>query len=165
MTYRSSAAAVFILLATPVLAGGEHAHSHGNPIGQPGVATEATRTIDVVMTDNAFSVASITVNKDETVLFRIRNAGEFLHELNLGTPESHLAHQQEMAGMMDKGHIDAHSMMMAEGMHDDPNALMLEAGQTGELVWQFTEAGTYEFACNLPGHYESGMVGQLEVHG
>jgi uncharacterized cupredoxin-like copper-binding protein len=32
---------------------------------------------------------------------------------------------------------------------------------SGELIWRFTRAMTLEFACNVPGHYEAGMVGQV----
>lgn len=45
--------------------------------------------------------------------------------------------------------------------HDDPNSVLLEPGKTGELVWKFTRAMDLEFACNVPGHYESGMVGRV----
>src|SRR3546814_11220077 len=32
----------------------------------------------------------------------------------------------------------------------------------GEMIWTFTEAGDLQFACNIPGHYESGMVGNIK---
>jgi uncharacterized cupredoxin-like copper-binding protein len=31
-----------------------------------------------------------------------------------------------------------------------------------DLTWQFTRDAALEFACNLPGHYEAGMVGHIE---
>ncbi|GAB4234212.1 MAG: hypothetical protein OHK0028_10350 [Deltaproteobacteria bacterium] len=36
-------------------------------------------------------------------------------------------------------------------------------GMTGERVWRFTKAGTYDFACLVPGHFEAGMVGKVRV--
>ena len=36
-------------------------------------------------------------------------------------------------------------------------------GQTAELEWTFTEPGRYQFACYIPGHYEEGMVIEVEV--
>jgi uncharacterized cupredoxin-like copper-binding protein len=45
--------------------------------------------------------------------------------------------------------------------HDDPNAVLVNPGQTEEMVFKFTKATELEFACNIPGHYESGMVGNV----
>jgi uncharacterized cupredoxin-like copper-binding protein len=45
--------------------------------------------------------------------------------------------------------------------HNDPNSLLLEPGKTGEIVWTFGDATTIEYACNVPGHYDSGMVGRF----
>ena len=46
---------------------------------------------------------------------------------------------------------------------DDPNTVMLEPGQSAELTWTFAQATGLEFACNIPGHYQAGMVGNVEV--
>lgn len=47
--------------------------------------------------------------------------------------------------------------------HDEPSKITLDAGKQGEIVWQFTKAGTVNFACLMPGHYEAGMKGQVKV--
>ena len=47
--------------------------------------------------------------------------------------------------------------------HDDPNGKRLAPGRLREIVWRFTKAGTFEFACLIPGHYESGMNGTVVV--
>ena len=39
----------------------------------------------------------------------------------------------------------------------------LEAGQRGELIWQFAEATMVDFACLIPGHTEAGMVGKIHI--
>ena len=54
-------------------------------------------------------------------------------------------------------------MKFPEMEHDDPNAIRLEAGEKGNIVWTFSNTGTFEFACLIPGHYESGMHGAVEV--
>jgi uncharacterized cupredoxin-like copper-binding protein len=36
-------------------------------------------------------------------------------------------------------------------------------GETDELEWTFTEPGRYQFACHVPGHFEAGMVVEVEV--
>jgi uncharacterized cupredoxin-like copper-binding protein len=35
--------------------------------------------------------------------------------------------------------------------------------KSGELIWRFTKAGEYEFACLIPGHREAGMHGKVVV--
>ena len=58
-------------------------------------------------------------------------------------------------------------MLMGGGMghdmrHDDPTSVLVEPGKTKELVWKFTKNAELEFACNMPGHYEAGMVGNID---
>jgi uncharacterized cupredoxin-like copper-binding protein len=36
-------------------------------------------------------------------------------------------------------------------------------GQTNQLEFTPTAAGTYEFWCTVPGHKEAGMIGKLIV--
>ena len=43
--------------------------------------------------------------------------------------------------------------------HDDPNSVLLEPGAQAEIIWKFTKPMDLEFACNVPGHYDSGMAG------
>ena len=150
---------------------GGHGHGDASAFGQPGTAAEADRTIEVVMVDNYFEPERLAVRAGETVRFVIRNDGEFLHEFNLGTAAMHAAHQQEMATMMEHGMLtptglDHDRMQMDHGAgtmdHNDPNSVLVEPGKTAELVWTFTAATDLEFACNVPGHYEAGMVGEIE---
>jgi uncharacterized cupredoxin-like copper-binding protein len=171
-------AALILLLASAAHAAGEHAgghgHGHGNgaSIGKPGKAAEVSRTIEVIMTDNRFAPESISVAKGETVRFVVRNRGEAVHEFNIGTAAMHAGHQKEMAKMfehgvleVDKIHHDKMKMPGPAGMaHDDPNSVLLEPGDSGEIVWRFSNPVSLEFACNLPGHYETGMKGDFHFH-
>lgn len=146
--------------------GGGHGHSFDAVLGEPGDPSDARRTMQIKMTENRYSPKSITVTKGETVRFIIENKGELVHEFNIGTAEMHKAHQGEMMAMMQSGslmpdHID-HSKM-GDMKHDDPNSVLLEPGQKGEVVWKFGTSGEIQFACNVPGHYEDGMVGRVKV--
>ena len=47
--------------------------------------------------------------------------------------------------------------------HDEPNGVRLKPGARTELIWRFTKAGTFEFACLITGHYEAGMKGVIVV--
>ncbi|UEM21882.1 cupredoxin family protein [Skermanella mucosa] len=167
------------LLAAPTkafAAPGQTGHKHDTAaIGEPAKATAKTRTVQVEMGDNYYEPETIPVKAGETVRFVVRNTGEFLHEFNIGTAAMHAAHQKEMAMMVDHGMLTEtgvneemmrmdHSGMPGMGhsmKHDDPNSVLVEPGQTRELVWKFSQQATIEFACNMPGHYESGMVGKV----
>ncbi|MNJ64305.1 plastocyanin [compost metagenome] len=128
------------------------------------------------MGDNFFEPKTIEVKTGETVRFVLRNEGVLLHEFNLGHAASHAAHQEEMVEMFANGMLSttgAHGMshgghamgdMQTAGMaHDDPNSVLLEPGADGELIWTFAETTGLEFACNVPGHYQAGMVGTMSV--
>ena len=50
-----------------------------------------------------------------------------------------------------------------KGMHDEANSVLLEPGKSGEVIWTFPEHAELEFACNVPGHYETGMHGKVKL--
>lgn len=140
------------------LAAGGHDSDHanggkdaGSQAGKPGDPTKVKRTIEVVMSDNMrFTPARITAKRGETVKFVVKNTGQLKHEMVLGTTKELKAHAELMRKM--------------PGMqHAEPNQVTLEPGQSGELVWQFTRAGAFTFACLIPGHFEAGMVGRAIV--
>ncbi|MEJ7688795.1 MAG: cupredoxin family protein [Variovorax sp.] len=146
-------AGLLALIASAAPAAGSHAggHGHDDAIGKPGTATKATRTVKVDMTDGMrFNPSSIQVKQGETVRFVVTNSGKLKHEMVLGTDAELKAHYEEMK-------------KNPEMEHDDPNMVTLDAGKTGEVVWQFTRAGKVDFACLQPGHYEAGMKGAVNV--
>jgi uncharacterized cupredoxin-like copper-binding protein len=160
-----------------MMGGGGHgaADHHGvmAAIGEPGKASDVTRTITVTMKDNFYEPEKIEVKAGETIRFKIVNKGEFLHEFGLGTAAMHKDHQKQMTQMMEHGMIEANRinhdrMKMDHGgghmmNHDDPNSILLEPGKSGEIIWKFTKPTDLEFACNIPGHYDSGMAGPVRM--
>ncbi|KAF2406200.1 Uncharacterized copper-binding protein, cupredoxin-like subfamily [Pseudomonas antarctica] len=153
--------------------------AHTFAFGQPATADKATRTVEVVLQDISFSPKALDVKAGETVRFVLVNKGQLLHEFNLGDAAMHAEHQKEMLQMQASGMLTAtgmgkmdHSAMHQDDMrhgdmgdmkHDDPNSVLVEPGKTAELTWTFTKATGLEFACNIPGHYQAGMVGKLTV--
>jgi len=171
--------AAFMMVASSLAsASGSHDDDHGDKhgakssIGEPGKKSEVTRTIQITMGDSYFEPENISVKRGETIRFVIKNDGDFVHEFNIGTAAMHADHQKEMMMMMEHGALEAdkinHKMMkmdMGNGksmQHDDPNSVLLEPSKSAEVIWKFSEKTKLEFACNVPGHYESGMMG--EVH-
>jgi len=137
-----------VLAASAVIAGPGH---DSNPVGEPGKAAQATRTVNVDMTDNMrFTPSEISVKQGETVRIVVKNSGAVKHELVLGTPEElkeHYAMMLKMPGME----------------HADDNMVSVAPGETGEVVRRFTRAGKVDFACLQPGHYDAGMKGLVTV--
>ncbi|WP_417518573.1 cupredoxin domain-containing protein [Minwuia sp.] len=157
-------------LSQATLAAGSHDGGHGARTGYEGERSNVSRTINVDMYDNYFEPKSMNLKEGETVLFVVTNKGEFVHEFNIATAEMHAAHETEMMQMMEKGILEVdrinHSMMGHgnHGMrHDHANSVLLEPGETGEVIWTFDTHAKLEFACNVPGHYGSGMVGKIKL--
>ena len=142
--------------------GDSHAEGHGGDdhhgemaAGKPGEASAVTRTVEVKMyeTDDGqmlFEPKTLSVKHGETIRFAITNAGENEHEFVLDSYEKNQEHKAVMA-------------KFPEMEHDDPNSVRLEEGEKGEIIWNFSNNGEFEFACLIPGHYESGMKGVLTV--
>jgi len=169
----SLASCLWVLSLPAVASPGEHFD-----FGHSAPAASATRTIEVEMSDIAFNPKSLDVKAGETVRFVLVNKGHLLHEFNLGHAAMHAEHQKEMLDMQQSGMMTptsinhagmdhsamGHDSMNMPGMkHDDPNSVLVEPGKTAELTWTFAKTDNLEFACNVPGHYQAGMVGQLKV--
>ncbi len=127
--------------------------AHASALGKPGDATKVSRTVAISMSDSMrFNPASVSAKKGETIRFVLKNDGKLKHEMVLGS----IAELKEHAALMAK---------FPQMEHADPNQASVEPGKTGELIWQFTKAGTFDFACLQAGHYDAGMKGQVVVAG
>lgn len=119
--------------------------------GQEGDPKKVTRTVKVDMADSMrFTPADLTVKRGETIRFVVHNGGKVLHEMVLGTQKALAEHAELMKKFPDMEHAD-------------PSMAHVKPGKSGNIVWQFTKAGEFQFACLQPGHFEAGMVGKLTV--
>jgi uncharacterized cupredoxin-like copper-binding protein len=109
------------------------------------------RTTDVRMGDGRHAmVGAIVVKRGETVRFVVRNDGKLMHEMVIGTMKELKDH--------------AELMRRFPGMeHDEPYMAHVAPGKEGEIVWQFTRAGEFHYACLVPGHMEAGMIAKITV--
>lgn len=144
-----------------------------NMIGEKGDPSNIDRTIEIRMYDNFYEPNIIKVKKGETIKFVVQNLGEMVHEYNIATKEMHIKHQSEMQKLVDHGillvdKIDMNKMKKMSKKdhslsHSHSNSVMVEPKKTGEMIWKFSKNLTLEMACNVPGHYETGMVGQIII--
>ena len=154
------------LLATMITSAGPVAFAHGNeahtpktgpvvkeqkPWGIAGDTKSVSRIVNVTMGDNMrFTPDNISVKQGETIRFVIKNNGNILHEMVIGT----------------KKDLDEHAAMMLKfpGMeHDEPYMAHVAAGKSGQIVWTFNQPVNFDFACLIACHYQAGMVGKITV--
>jgi len=153
---------LFIILVSLAAAGAAWAHGPGHAMsgGKPGDAGKATRVIEVVATDNAFSLKSLQVKDGETIRFVVRNDGLDPHEFLIGTTHEHAEHLQMMKAMIEQQKKGAHAHDMAM-MEKHQSGVTVQPGKTEAFVWTFARTADLQFACDIPSHYEDGMHGPI----
>lgn len=153
-----------IVLTVPALANDTSAGIHGMghheaeapEFGKPGDPKKVSRTVTIEATEIAFNVHELKFKKGETVRFIFINKGEQPHEFMIADAAEQAEHRKMMSEMA--------GMDMSQMHHNAGNSVSTEPGETKELVWTFTKAGTAEFSCNYPGHAEVGMQGKIAVN-
>lgn len=129
----------------------EPVHKEQKDWGIAGDPGDVKRTINVRMGDDMrFTPQRINVRTGETLRFRVRNAGKVMHEFVIGTRAENARHAEMM-------------VKFPKMEHDEPYMAHVPPGGTGEIVWTFNRAGTFEFACLIAGHYQAGMAGVIQV--
>jgi len=110
-------------------------------------------TIELTIEHSAFDASRLEVEEGDTVTFIVRNDDPIDHEFIVG--------DREVQDVHEKG---------TEGHHDErPTEISVPAGQTVETTIAFEEGGVLSaadpllFGCHLPGHYDYGMRGVIEV--
>ncbi len=153
-----SVAAIVIAGAAVALTGPSRpAYPHGEEagFGVPGDPSKAAHVVRLTMRETTdghmlFAPSDLTIRRGEQVRFIIENKGALDHELVIDTVRGNQQHAIEMQKNPDM-------------QHDDPNAIRLAPTARGEILWRFTEAGTFDFSCLIPGHREAGMHGTVRV--
>ena len=106
--------------------------------------TSATpRVVSVTADDRLnFVPGLVQVAVGETVTFRIHNVGKAVHEFKVG-PLAEVFADKESA----------------------PEVADIDGGKTAELTYTFHGVGPFAFACHIPGHFEHGMAGYIQLVG
>ena len=143
-------------------------------IGSKGKESEVSRVVKVVMYDNYYEPSSFQIKAGETIKFEVENAGMLVHEFNIANKMMHMKHQPEMMKMVENeillaDSIDKEKMKKMAKMdkamaHSHSNSVLLEPKQKGEIIWKFDNAVNIEVACNVPGHYQVGMIAKVDIN-
>lgn len=134
---------------------GSHKGGH-HTFGEPGREGEVTRTVEVVADDREGMVYQMdlkSIRQGETIKFVVTNKGTGEHEFSVGDTGSQRAHAKLMKSNPGMKH------------EDDPAAVTLKPGETKTLIWKFNKPvqGDIVFACQMPGHYDAGMVHKVKL--
>ena len=142
-------------------------------IGSKGKSADVSRTIKVKMYDNYYEPNSFNIKKGETIKFEVSNLGELVHEFNIANAMMHLKHQPEMEKMVENeillgDKIDKDQMHKMAAMdksmgHSHSNSVLLAPKEKGIIIWKFENAVDIEIACNVPGHYQAGMIAAVNL--
>ncbi len=131
------------LLAVAVIAAacGGDGEEEGTPAATvpPSTGEEEGPTLDVVMRDNLFEPATLTVEAGQTVAIRVENRGSAIHNLHVAGADN----------LFDEGGDDVVS---------DPDTM--RGGDTGELSVTLDQPGAYRFRCDF---HPSVMTGEIVV--
>ena len=143
-------------------------------VGKEGKSDEVTRVIKIKMYDNYFKPNTFNFKAEETVRFEVENFGELVHEFNIANAMMHKKHQPEMQKMVENeillgDSIDRKKMAIMAKInksmsHQHSNSVLLEPKETKDLIWKFSKAQNIEIACNVPGHYDVGMIAQVKIN-
>ena len=152
------AACALLAGCSTIFAHGNSSHAPAGPVmkeqkawGIAGDEQPRLRTLTIQMTDDMrFSPSHFNVQQGETLRLRVENKGQILHEVVLGT----------------RATLDEHAQLMLKFPtmeHAEPYMAHVAPSQSADLIWSFNRAGTFEFACLIPGHYQAGMTGTFTV--
>jgi len=155
------------------LASGSHDHDHGlmksasehaghamgnmdhegSSVGKPAPAAQATVIIQVITLDTMrYKFTPQPELKDgDIVKFVVTNQGKIPHEFSIGDSKEQQAHREMMRKMPNM-------------IHQDGNTITIPPGETKEIIWQFKGSSTVVFACNIPGHFEAGMLQEMTIN-
>ena len=143
-------------------------------IGSKGNLNDVNRVVKVVMYDNYYEPSSLKIKAGETIKFELVNAGELVHEFNIANKMMHMKHQPQMEKMVENeilfaDSIDKNKMKKMAKIdksmgHSHSNSVLLEPKQKGDIIWKFDNAVNIEIACNVPGHYQVGMMAKVDIN-
>ncbi|MDO6708950.1 copper-binding protein [Photobacterium sp. 1_MG-2023] len=122
-------------------------------VGMPAQGAKPDKVVHVLLSDDMkirFK-KEVDIEPDDIVQFVVMNVGKIDHEFSIGSMEEQLKHR-EMMRQMTAGHD-----------HDSGSTVTVKPGQAKQLLWHFHGEPSVEFACNIPGHAEAGMVKSVMV--
>lgn len=112
-------------------------------------AASGERTVVLDIEHSTFSETRLEFQRGEKVRFVVNNNDPIDHELIIGDEEVQDIHEEGT----ERHHAGEEGEVSVPG------------GESRATTYTFAEKGTLIFGCHLPGHYDYGMRGEIEVQG
>ncbi len=121
-------------------------------VGMPAKGAKPDKVVHVILTDDMkinFK-KEVKIEPNDVVQFVVMNVGKIDHEFSIGSAQEQLKHREMMKNM------GSHA-------HDSGSTVTVKPGKAKQLLWHFHGDNNVEFACNIPGHAEAGMVKKITL--
>lgn len=121
-------------------------------VGMPAKGAKPDKVVHVILTDDMkinFK-KDVKIEPNDVVQFVVMNVGKIDHEFSIGSAQEQLKHREMMKNM------GSHA-------HDSGSTVTVKPGKAKQLLWHFHGDNNVEFACNIPGHAEAGMVKKITL--
>ena len=128
-------------------------------LGQPGTAA-APREVTVILRDYRFDPTPLYLYRGETIRLTVVNAGMVEHELVLGDAAAQSAWAQADAAATPGAPFATAPPASAPAGTGGLRVVLLSGASTS-VLYEVPGAGDVLLLCNLPGHQERGMIGQV----
>ncbi|ELL9331549.1 cupredoxin family protein [Vibrio fluvialis] len=122
-------------------------------VGMSATGSKPTKVVHVLLSDDMTITfkKEVDIQPNDVVQFVIMNTGKIDHEFSIGSAKEQLTHREMMRSMN------------GQHMHDSGNTVTVQPGKAKQLMWHFQGDNHVEFACNIPGHAEAGMVKKVTL--
>ncbi|EKO3966463.1 cupredoxin family protein [Vibrio fluvialis] len=122
-------------------------------VGMSATGSKPTKVVHVLLSDDMKITfkKEVDIQPNDVVQFVIMNTGKIDHEFSIGSAKEQLTHREMMRSMN------------GQHMHDSGNTVTVQPGKAKQLMWHFQGDNHVEFACNIPGHAEAGMVKKVTL--
>ncbi|EKO3949751.1 cupredoxin family protein [Vibrio fluvialis] len=122
-------------------------------VGMSATGSKPIKVVHVLLSDDMKITfkKEVDIQPNDVVQFVIMNTGKIDHEFSIGSAKEQLTHRAMMRSMN------------GQHMHDSGNTVTVQPGKAKQLMWHFQGDNHVEFACNIPGHAEAGMVKKVTL--
>ncbi|QCI73435.1 MULTISPECIES: copper-resistant cuproprotein CopI [Vibrio] len=116
-------------------------------VGMPAQGAKPDQVVHVLLSDDMKITFKnkVDIEPNDVVQFVVMNTGKIDHEFSIGSASEQLEHREMMKNM-------------GNHAHDSGSTVTVKPGKAKQMLWHFHGDNNVEFACNIPGHAEAGMV-------
>ena len=121
-------------------------------VGMPATGAKPDKVVHVLLSDDMKITFKnkVEIEPNDVVQFVVMNTGKIDHEFSIGSASEQLEHREMMENM-------------GNHAHDSGSTVTVKPGKAKQLLWHFHGDNNVEFACNIPGHAEAGMVKSITL--